>query len=157
MKWFRSLFAGKAADPVLKIVDSDFGAITYDGEATGIWQTDGDVVDAAHHARYGFSAIPGDQRGPFGWSRVFLVQKKRELPRLWELCSTSLLEVCERWKAKGLRPPVQKQFVLTSISVAEDFQTSGAWDVGFQSEGDFWTFVEVRFVGDEVQGHTSDT
>ena len=139
------------------MMDPDFGPITYDGEASGIWQSDERTQAEEQHARYGFSAIPGDINGPYPWARSVLLKKRQELSLLWELCTPTLEQVCERWAAKGLRRPVLQQFVLTSISVSEDFQSSGEWDVGFESEGDFWVYVEVRLVGDKVEGHTCDT
>ena len=157
MSWLRSIFGGKGAGPAPKIIDPDFGPITYDGEASGIWQSDERTQAEEHHARYGFSAIPGDTSGPYPWARSLLLKKRQELSRLWELCTPSLEQVCDRWATKGLRRPVLQQFVLTSISVSEDFQSSGKWDVGFESEGNFWVYVDVRLVGDKVEGHTCDT
>ena len=157
MSWLRSIFGSKGSGSAPKMVDPDFGPITYDGEASGIWQSDNGTQDEELRARYGFSAIPGDGNGPYPWARAFLLQKRQELPRLWELCTPTLEQVCDRWSAKGLRRPVLQQFVLTSISMREDFQSSGGWEVGFESEGDFWVYVEVRLVGNRVEGHTCDT
>ena len=139
------------------MVDPDFGSITYDGEDSGIWQTDAKIPVPELRAQYGFSAIPGDVDGPYPWARAFLLQKRQALSRLWELCTPALEQICDRWSAKGLRRPVLQQFVLTSISMSEDFQSSGQWDVGFESEGDFWLYAEVHLVGDRVEGHTCDT
>lgn len=47
--------------------------------------------------------------------------------------------------------------MLTSISVSEDFQTSGEWDVGFEARGNFWVYACVRLVGDRIEGCTCDT
>lgn len=157
MSWFRSIFGAKGTGPAPKLVDPDFDAITYDGEASGIWQSDQDTQVEEQRARYGFSAIPGDLDGPYPWAREFLLKKKEDLSKLWELCTPALEQACDRWAAKGLRRPVLQQFVLTSISVSQDFPSSGEWDVGFESEGDFWVYVEVRLVGDKVEGHTCDT
>ena len=157
MSWLHSIFGSKGDHPAPKMVDPDFGPITYDGEASGFWQSDQDACVEQHRANYGFSAIPGDANGPYPWSRAILLQRRQELPRLWELCTPALEQVCDRWSAKGLRRPVLQQFVLTSISMSDDFQSSGQWYVGFESEGDFWVYVEVRLVGDRVEGHTCDT
>ena len=157
MSWLRSLFGWKEHAPVPDRVDPDFGPMTFDGVDSGIWQTDRDIDAPEHGARYGFSAIPGDATGPYPWARSFLMEKRQELPRLWELCTPALEEVCDRWGGKGLRRPVRQQFVLTSISVSDDFQTSGAWDVGFEAKGKFWVYACVRLVGDRIEGCTCDT
>ena len=72
------------------------------------------------------------------------MEKRQDLPRLWELCTPSLEEVCDRWGGKGLRRPVRQQFLLKSISVSDDFQTSGAWDVGFEAKAGEVTVILGR-------------
>ncbi|HYC70730.1 MAG TPA: hypothetical protein VEB66_05955 [Opitutaceae bacterium] len=157
MKWLRSLFGRQAPEPLVKWNDPDFGPITFDGDDTAIWQSDDGARFEGPNARYGFSAIPGDQDGPFPWARTFLVRKKQEIPALWALCTPSLEAACERWKAKGLRPPVENQFTLNSLSLEGDFASSGKREVGFEARGDFWMYVAVRVVGDRVEGFTCHT
>src|SRR6266404_5882260 len=130
MKWLSSLLRLKRLDPPPTLIDPDFGKISFDGQARGIWQTHDDIEDLNNHAKYGFSSIPGDRGGPFPQSRTFLLQKTTELPELWRICTPALEEACERWKAKGLKKPVVGQFILSSISIDEDFESSGVWDVG---------------------------
>lgn len=157
MKWLSSLFGSKQAPVVPTLIDPDFGKISFDGEATGIWQTHDDIEDLKHHARYGFSSIPGDRSGPFSKSRAFLLQKKMELPELWSICTPTLEEVCERWKAKGLRKPVVEQFFLSSISIDEDFESSGVLEVGFEAKGDFWVYALMTIKDGRVVSHVCDT
>ena len=157
MKWLTSLLGIKPRLPVRTLIDPDFGKISFDGEETGIWQTHDDIDDVEHHARYGFSSIPGDRSGPYPKSRAFLLQKKKELAELWRICTPALEEECERWSAKGLRKPVEKQFVLSSLSIDEDYESSGAFEVGFESEGKFWVYVAVTIKEGKIESHTCDT
>ncbi len=76
---------------------------------------------------------------------------------MWRICTPALEEECERWSAKGLRKPVEKQFVLTSISIDEDYESSGAYEVGFESEGKFWIYVAVIVKDGKIESHTCDT
>lgn len=157
MKWLSSLLGIKPRPAVPTLIDPDFGKISFDGEQTGIWQTHDDVEDTEHHARYGFSAIPGDLSGPYPKSRAFLLQKKKELAELWRICTPALEQECERWTAKGFRKPVEVQFVLSSISIDEDFESSGAYEVGFESKGDFWLYFAVTVKNGKIESYTCDT
>ena len=158
MKWLSSLFGIKPSSPVPTLIDPDFGKISYDGEDTGIWQTHENAnEDIEHHARYGFSAIPGDRSGPFAKSRTFLLGKKKELAEFWRICTPVLEEECERWRVKGLRKPVEKQFVLTDISIDEDYESSGMYGVAFESKGDFWICVSVTIKDGKVTSNVCDT
>jgi hypothetical protein len=157
MKWLSSLFGIKSSPSVPTLIDPDFGKISFDGEQTGIWQMHDDIEDVEHHARYGFSAIPGDRSGPYPKSRAFLLQKKKELAELWRICTPALEQECERWRAKGLKKPVEEQFVLSSISIDEDYESSGEYEVGFESEGKFWVYVAVTVKGGKIVSHTCDT
>ena len=157
MKWLTSLLGITPSASVPTLIDPDFGKISFDGEQTGIWQTHDDIEDVAHHAEYGFSAIPGDRSGPYPKSRAFLLQKKKELAELWRICTPALEHECVRWSMKGLRKPVEQQFVLSSISIDEDYESSGAYEVGFESKGDFWVYVAVTVKDGKVQSHVCDT
>ncbi len=157
MKWLSSLFGIRREPPVLTVLDPDFGKISFDGEDTGIWQTHDDIEDAVHRARYGFASIPGDRSGPSPGARAFLLEKKKELSELWRSCAPALAAECERWSASGLKGPVEEQFVLTSISIDEDYESSGAYQVGFESTGKFWVHVEVTVKDGKVASHTCDT
>ena len=145
------------SEPVSPMIDPDFGKISFCGEVTGIWQTHHDIEDPEHHAKYGFGSIPGDRNGPSPSARAFLLQKKRELVELWRICTPALVEVCERWSAKGLAPPVTEQFLLAAIDIDEDFESSGCYEVGFDSAGRFGLYVAVRVRNDKVEGWTCDT
>lgn len=157
MKWLSSLFGIKPRSPVPTLVDVDFGKISFDGEQTGIWQSDDYVEDVENHARYSFPSIPGDCNGPYPRSRAFLLQKTRELPELWRICTPALEKACEQWSAMGLRKPVVEQFVLSSISIDEDYESSGEYEVGFDSKGKFWVWAFIVVKNGEVVSLTCDT
>ena len=155
MKWLKSIFAGRPSVPSLQ--DSDFGRISYDGGDTGIWQTHDDIEIPENHAKLGFSSIPGTRDGPYPEARQFLLAKRKDLDSIWTKCEPTLLEVCTRWAFKGLRPPVRQQFQLTSLSMDEPIETPIKWSVGFESTGDFWTYVDITMEADAITGHSCDT
>ena len=153
----RPPLARRQTDPIPSLADPDFGKISFVGDEIGFWQTHDTIEDQENRARYGFSSIPGDHEGPFPKSRAFLLQKKKELPELWRICRSTLEEVCERWSFKGLRKPVMDQFVLTSIGIDEDFESSGVLEVGFESKGDFWVYALMTIQDGKVVSHVCDT
>lgn len=157
MKWLTSLLGIKPSAPVPTLIDPDFGKISFEGEETGIWQTHDCIENVEHHARYGFASIPGDRSGPYAKSRAFLLQKTNELDELWRICAPALHQECERWSAKGLRKPVEEQFILTDVSIDEDYESSAAYEVGFESKGNFWVYVAVTVKDGKIESHTCDT
>jgi hypothetical protein len=158
MKWLSSLLGIKPRPPVPTLIDPDFGKISFDGEQTGIWQTHENAIeDIEHHTRFGHSSIPGDRSGPFAKSRAFLLGKKKQLADFWRICTPVLEAECERWSAKGLRKPVESQFVLTDISIDEDYESSGTYGVAFESKGKFWVCISVTIKDGRVVSHVCDT
>ncbi|MGE0754911.1 MAG: hypothetical protein AB7L92_07090, partial [Alphaproteobacteria bacterium] len=137
---FLSFFKNLRSPKVMPQDDPDFGKISYYGEETGIWQTHSIIEDPGNHAKYSFTAIPGDHKGPFAESRSFLLRKNANLPALWSLCTPTLEEVCDQFKDSGLKKPVTETFLLADIALEDPFENSGQWSVGFETKTDFWLY-----------------
>ncbi len=157
--WIRRLF--DSPDPMPRLVDPDFGEMSFfpssRGSDVGIWQMHGTWLDTAGFAKVGCSGIPGTSDGPFPEARAFLLQKRRELPAIWGLCSVSLEQARARWPSFPRDSLLHECFLLTSLSMDQPMTTPPSWNVGFESTGKFWVYVDVRVLGAAVVGYSCDT
>lgn len=81
--------------------DPDFGKISYEPPykegQEGFWQMYNDWEYPEFNAKVGCSMIPGDENGPFESSREFLLDKRKKLDMLWDMCHEELLNTIEQW------------------------------------------------------------
>ncbi|MFH2045297.1 MAG: hypothetical protein ABIK92_09135 [Pseudomonadota bacterium] len=144
---------------ISKIIDPKFGEITYDGEETGIWQTDHDIDIPEHKARLGFSSIPGTPEGPYPEAKKFLLSKKHDLEKIWNSCEETLRVVCKERKYLDPELPVRDQFELTGLSLDHEHWKNDPkhWEVCFEptTKASLWVFI--GFVGDEIEYQTCDS
>lgn len=155
-----ALFPKDTLTPIIsKMTDPDFGKITYDGEDTGIWQSDDDIQMPEHKASLGFSSIPGTQEGPYPEAKKFLLSKKNDLDNIWNLCEETLRGVCKERKHLDPELPIRDQFQLTGLSLDHEHwkEDPKHWEVCFEPTTNARIWVFIGFVGDEIEYQTCDS
>lgn len=147
----------KTAVRPLRLVDPDFGKITFirikRHPERSYWE--GELALA--NGMVASICIPGDEDGPSAAAREFYLKLPERFDGIVETCRPKLEQVFREWRQQDL--PENILSVLSSVGF--DVENPGSmpvrWGVTFETKGNKWLGIAIPFVDDSAGEAIVDT
>jgi hypothetical protein len=133
-----------------RITDPDFGSLLFmfipNAPERSYWEGEWTFPETGGMVSIG---LPGGECGPMSEARQFYLNLPGRFEELLATARPKLEEVLKSWLEQELPQNIFVAVKLTGLGIENLGAGQVEWNIGFETIGEKWLGITVRFVGDE--------